>query len=328
MTSQAPTGTVSSFLNLLDTGIEPFFDFSIKRRVRDHQDKWKEFTLCSKELASLFPPEQAKEKAEMYELLRYETANMLPFKNHLNILKAGTDLIHTGISKTLNMKKGTTVEEIISVLNTACTQGLKGLTIYRDGSLENVITSSKETPKTQEVVEVKQEIVEVKTKIDDIPDERKSYTFTAKGLNFTAHLTLTTDKNNQIREVFIQAGDIGADINSLFAGLGMSISVALRNHPDVVDAYIKTLQKVKMDDRIVCSLENGTKIIGSSLPNIIGQLLAYLKKQLKTKDIEVIESKTETVVTRQADICPSCHQISLTRSGSCFKCSTCGYSSC
>jgi ribonucleoside-diphosphate reductase alpha chain len=332
LTSQAPTGTVSIFLNNLDTGIEPYFSYTQSRRVRDVNESsgWKIFDLESPYLEAL--QEDLKDQPELYDLIQQQTATNIDGIKHLNVLYALTSLLHTGVSKTLNLKASTTVEDIKKILYDARHKGVKGLTIYRDGSLDNIISSTSK----KDVQKQEEDIV-----TQDIGVQRSSIVYTVKGLHYTAHISLTYDESYHIREVFIQAGDIGSDMNTLFTGLGMSISLALRNNPNIIDRYIKTLQKVRMDDRLICKVPDLDKpIIGSSLPNIVGQLLDHTKtivlSKFKNSFYESEQSKMSIstkpmdskIQLHSVDICPECKEITLIKSGSCFKCSKCGYSSC
>jgi ribonucleotide reductase alpha subunit len=327
-TSQAPTGTISSFLHNLDTGIEPYFAFTQQRRVRDNTEPtgWKSFVLESEYLV------QAEEnnlidKDILDTIKRHDTANNLKYSAHLETLLAFSELVHTSVSKTINVPNNTSIKQIKDILKYLMDKKIKGVTIYRDGSLDNIITSL-DTKEEKQVVPtpITQEQSIDKT-ITDIDIQRSGILYTVKGMHYTAHITFTYDNEYRIREVFIQAGDIGSDMNTLFTGLGMSISLALRNNPNLIDKYIRTLQKVRMDDRLICKLE-GHSIIGSSLPNVIGQLLGYthefVLQKLRNKPIQ--PKKIE--MNRTADICPDCKEIALIRSGNCFKCSKCGYSSC
>jgi ribonucleotide reductase alpha subunit len=357
--SQAPTGTVSCFLHNLDSGIEPFYSLKTTRRVRNHIkdnnykiDNWQEFTLESEILEPFMNNNKMINDVitteSVKDVLEKEVAHSISAHEQLQILAAAASLCHTSISKTCNLPATTTVDEIIEILKKTKDMHLKGFTVYRDGSLDNIITNAnakkeeekKEVNETHINLPVKKELNknQILSDIPDIGSERISYTYTAKGHHFTTHLTLTVDENKRVREVFIQAGDVGAAINSMFAGLGMAISIALRNNPLLIDKYIKTLSKVKMDDRIICKLKHDKTLVGSSVPNIIGQLMAYLEEQRKCMPLIDQKEPIQFDLTKiddfpldydgQSDICPECNEVSLKRMGSCKKCSKCGYSSC
>jgi ribonucleoside-diphosphate reductase alpha chain len=306
-TSQAPTGSVSVFLRNIDTGIEPFFALSVNRRVRDSKEGWVNFTLKPMEIADLFL-----DNPDFLARAEAQTALKLTPREQLDMLAAFQKHNHTGVSKTVNLPANATVEDIEKLIVASRDLRLKGFTVYRDTSLEGVITVSE--PKAR--AEDKED--------SDIGDEREGRTFTAKSDSLSAHITLTNDANNNIREVFVAAGDVGADINAIFTAFGMILSVSLRRFPSLFDPLVKVLLKVQMDQRVIIKTKMTTSpVVGNSLPQAIGKLMLlrknYLTKGLGDKAVHNGGSR---------DLCPECHQLALKRDGSCRKCSNCGYSSC
>ena len=309
-TSQAPTGSVSAFLRNIDTGIEPFFALAVDRQVRDDSQGWLRFVLRPSELVDLF-----ESRPELLERAEAQTALKLSPAEQIRMLAAFQRHNHTGISKTVNLPKETTPEEIESLIVLSRDMRLKGFTVYRDGSLEGILS----------VAGAKKD----GGAPGDIGDDRPSRTYTARSSSLTTHITLTQDLDNNIREVFVRAGETGADINALFEAFGMIISVALRKYPDLFDDLVKVLNKVNMDQRVVIkTLMSDAPIVGNSLPQAIGLLMslrkAYLDKGSQTPMPQVPIPQDHGAF----DLCPSCYKLSLKREGSCRKCSNCGYSTC
>ncbi len=306
-TSQAPTGSVSVFLRNIDTGIEPFYALAQKRRVRDAAKGWLEFTLEPAELADLFeqhPDFKARAEAQ--------TALKLSPQEQLGMLAAFQYHCHTGVSKTINLPKEATVEDIEMLIAESRELRLKGFTVYRDSSLDGIITSADQTNEPSYPL------------VSDIGGDRESHTFTAKSANLTAHITLTHGERKNIREVFVSAGDVGASINSIFTALGMIISVALREVPGLFDRFVKVLCKVSMGERyIVRTRMCKTPVVGGSLPQLIGRLMMLRRDYLQKG--EALDAPAER---GGYDLCPECHELSLHREGSCRKCDRCGFSTC
>ena len=301
-TSQAPTGSVSAFLRNTDTGIEPFYALEVGRRVRDSKKGWVEFTLSPAELCDLFV-----EFPDFKEKAAAQTALKLSPRQQLGMLAAFQYHNHTGVSKTVNLPSDATVEEIEALIKESRDLRLKGFTIYRENSLDGIISVGGSQDKPA-----------------DVGSDRESRTFTAKSHNLTAHITLTHDDEKNIREVFVSAGDVGASINSIFTALGMTISVALREVPDLFDRFVKVLSKVRMGDRFsVKTSMSPEPIRGDSLPHVIGRLMSLRKEYLqKGQVIETLSDKGGY------DLCPECHELSMRREGSCRKCDRCGYTTC
>ncbi|MDR2459698.1 MAG: hypothetical protein LBE38_02785 [Deltaproteobacteria bacterium] len=314
-TSQAPTGSVSVFLRNIDTGIEPFFALAVERMVRDPEEGWISFTLKPAELADILDDyPDFRERAEAQTALK-----LLPAEQ-LNMLAAFQRHNHTGVSKTVNLPSNVTVEEIKKLIIASRDMRLKGFTVYRDTSLKGVITvaKEKENEESSEGISVITELTE------DIGDDRPGRIYKARSSSLNAHITLSHDVNNNIREVFVSAGDVGADVNAIFTALGMILSVSLRKAPILFDDLVKVLCKVKMDQRVIIrTLMSEDPIVGNSLPQAIGLLMRQRKDFLDKGGLVPVPHEKGG-----CDLCPECHQLSLRREGSCRKCDNCGYSSC
>ncbi|MDR1656615.1 MAG: hypothetical protein LBT47_03525 [Deltaproteobacteria bacterium] len=303
-TSQAPTGSVSAFLRNIDTGIEPFFALAVHRRVRDVRDGWLNFTLHPAELTDLFG-----RHPELKERTQAQTALKLSPREQLKMLAAFQYLNHTGVSKTVNLPGTTTPEEIEDLIVLSRDLRLKGFTVYRDGSLDGILSAA----------ESRHELTN-----EDVGDDRQSRTYTARSSSLTAHVTLTNDDRNNIREVFVLAGESGADINAIFTAFGMILSVALRSDPGLFEPLVKVLNKVKMDQRVVIRTKMSEQpIVGNSLPQAIGILMRQ-RQQFLEKGGQVGVPHDQGAF----DLCPECHKLSLKREGCCRKCFNCGFSTC
>jgi ribonucleoside-diphosphate reductase alpha chain len=308
-TSQAPTGSVSVFLRNIDTGIEPFYALAQNRRVRDADRGWVEFTLRPVELEDLFA-----RHPDFLERAEAQTALKLSPQEQLAMLAAFQYHCHTGVSKTINLPKEATVEDIESLIVESRERRLKGFTVYRDTSLEGVLSVADQPSEPAH-----------HNPVPDIGGDRESRTFTAESANLTAHITLTHDERRNIREVFVSAGDVGASINSIFTALGMIISVGLREVPSLFERFVKVLCKVSMGERyIVRTRMCKTPLVGGSLPQIIGRLMMIRHEYLQ-KGGEPLDPPAER---GGYDLCPECHELTMRREGSCRKCHRCGFSTC
>ena len=136
--SIAPTGSIGTFLNI-GTGCEPFFALSFNRKtdnlngtyrvdikaLEDYKKAWG--NVDDKELPSFFV-----------------TAQNIPWKERIDIQAALQEFCDTAISSTVNIPKETTVEEVKELYKYAWKKGLKGVTIYRDGSRDPILSVKKE----------------------------------------------------------------------------------------------------------------------------------------------------------------------------------------
>jgi ribonucleoside-diphosphate reductase alpha chain len=255
---------------------------------------------------------------------------------------------HTGVSKTVNLPRDASIDDVKKLIVTSRDMRLKGFTVYRDSSLEGVLTvNTKDEEKKKDAIPCKDKTSTETDKpsqiespihvlnnnhfvsyedidFDDVGDDRPGRIYKAKSSSLSAHITLTHDKNNYIREVFVSAGDVGADINAIFTAFGMILSVSLRKAPFLFDSLVKVLSKVKMDQRVIIRTNMSEEpIVGNSLPQAIG----FLMRQRK----DYLDKGCQVPVPHESgnyDFCPECQKLSLRREGSCRKCDNCGYSSC
>ena len=77
----------------------------------------------------------------------------IPWKERIDIQSALQEFCDTGISSTVNLPEETTVDDIKRLYRYAWEKGLKGVTIYRTGSREGVLTLDNENkPSTTKVI--------------------------------------------------------------------------------------------------------------------------------------------------------------------------------
>ncbi|MDR1039360.1 MAG: hypothetical protein LBR80_04195 [Deltaproteobacteria bacterium] len=332
-TSQPPTGSVSAFLHNLDTGIEPFFSVMAERRVRTPDGGWKTFVLePESDVRRYFEGPDA-----------HPTALDIDAESQLDMLGAFQRYCHTGISKTINLPSSATVEDVKRLVLKARDLRLKGFTVYRDGSLDQVITAhepKKEAPPAPADALALAPAPALAPPLLDI--ERQAVIFRARGQSLNAHITLAHDEANNIREVFMAAGELGADVNAIYTAFGMVLSVALRHDPDLLEPLTKVLCKVNMDQRVIINTRMSDRpIVGNSLPQAVGMLMRMRKAYLDGAGPSPAEPKEPRDMVGDAtpspalsweagnmDLCPECHRLALRRDGSCRKCVNCGYSAC
>jgi ribonucleoside-diphosphate reductase alpha chain len=360
-TSQAPTGSVSAFLRNIDTGIEPFFAMSVKRMVRDPKRGWVEFVQRPAELSDLLASDpEFRERAEAQTALKLspmEQLNMLAafqLHNHtgvsktVNLPSSATPEEIRGLIvasrdrrlKGFTVYRDTSLDGIISVAPPAADRKAGGQeagraasgetgrkdageaarkcsgTAGQNAAGEGASLSRRQSPGRDELPDCEP--------YEDVGDDRPGWIYRARSSSLNAHITLSHDSQNNIREVFVAAGELGADVNAIFTAFGMILSVSLRKAPFLFDSLVKVLCKVRMDQRVVIRTRMSEEpIVGNSLPQAIG----FLMRQRK----EFLDKGCQVPVPHDLgnyDLCPECHELTLRREGSCRKCDNCGFSTC
>jgi len=294
-TSQAPTGSISQLLWAACTGVEPYFAMVQSRKVKDIDDSWKEFTLV--------PLEFYNYSREKLEWVASQTAHAIEPFQQIRILEACQAFNHTAVSKTINLPAQTTEEEILQILQHARKSNLKGITMFRDSSMEGVLSDQGGRKETV-------------TDFSDL-DERTGSTFKWRG---PAPLYITANKGpqNHVREVFLNTTKSGSTLHGMSEALGRVISVALQHDYRLVGKIARTLEDISSDG----AWNNGSLGRVYSIPAALARVLEQCSAQDSDQDPEPY-AEPSTYVS-----CPVCGKISMRRSGGCNSCVSCGYSSC
>ena len=345
--SIAPTGSIGTMLNV-STGVEPFFALSFNRKTDNLNGTYKveikaveEYREATGDTNAILPD-------------YFITSEEIPWKERIDIQAALQEFCDTAISSTVNLPKETTIDDVKELYKYAWKKGLKGITIYRNGSRDPILSADKkeENPTTAESIseqvslntenaklqlEAKHELRRgeiVKTgeihcldcvgtiSRDNLGQVLSGETYKYHTACGTLYITVNKDSEGNIVEIFTNSSKNGtckANLN----GETRLASLALR-------AGIKTEEVIDTLKSIQCqscafARAKGNKIDGTSCPDIISKCLkqSYSSKKLvpNTKFTKVTIQDIPT-----SNKCPECGQ-ELIHSGGCIQCS-CGYSKC
>jgi ribonucleoside-diphosphate reductase alpha chain len=146
VTSIAPTGTISIIAGCAG-GIEPFFALAFVRHVLDGErlpetnprfeaalrrsGAWSEALL-----ARVRAEGSARRIAEVPEAVRrlFPTAYEIAPERHLDVQQAFQRHVDNAVSKTINLPAEATPEDVRDIYLSAWRRGLKGVTVFREGS--------------------------------------------------------------------------------------------------------------------------------------------------------------------------------------------------
>jgi len=121
----APTGSLSILADA-SSGVEPVYDVAFERSL----------TIGKIE-----------ETRDLYKSEYVRTAHQVSPEWHVRVAAKWQEWVDGGISKTTNMPYTSSVEDIKNVYKLAWDLGCKGITVYRDGSRNQVLTSTSNTNK-------------------------------------------------------------------------------------------------------------------------------------------------------------------------------------
>ena len=280
----APTGTISIIAGT-SSGIEPVFAISYIRNVMD-DDKLvevhpyfeqvaKQRGFYSKKLMQTIAQKGTLHGIEeVPEDVRrvFVTAHDISPEYHIRMQSAFQESTDNAVSKTVNFAKTATKQDVRDAYDLAYELGLKGVTIYRDGSRQGQVLSVGE--KTEE-------------KEDDAilaPRERPEITkgITQKIKIGCGNLYVTVNYDNKgICEVFTNVGRAGG-CPSQSEATSRLVSMALRSGVDA-DSIIEQLRGIRCHSTL---RQKGLKVL--SCPDAIGRVLE-----------RVVELRMKTAAARQ-----------------------------
>ncbi|MBZ0276400.1 MAG: ribonucleoside-diphosphate reductase [Anaerolineae bacterium] len=346
LTTQAPTGTTGTMVNT-STGIEPFFSWVYYRKSRLglHEEQ----VPLVKEWFDAHPGET--------ELPDYfVTAMDLTPEEHVRVQGAIQRWVDSSISKTCNVPKEYTVEQVGKLYEYMYDLGCKGGTIYRDGSRDEQVLMLKGDDRAEKEMASKEKkaaeapVTQVATPHHVYPrPSRLSGVTVRKQTPFgKGYITMNSDEKGYPFEVFITVGKAGSDIQADADGLGRMISLQLRstapqNRMEMLKLIIEQLQGIGGARQV--GFGNGRV---TSLPDAVaGALLENYFQEEQPQQLNLpmgnggatpSPAKDTTPsnsngthafgVLSGADMCPECGTVSLLRVEGCRKCMTCGYSEC
>jgi len=333
LTTVAPTGS-GAIVARVTSGLEPIFATSYKRRVKENDGygkSFKEYKVYHPIIEKLFGTDE--------NLPNYvTTAHAIDPYFRVKMQGEVQRYIDSSISSTVNLSEETTEETVADIYMKAYESGLKGITVYREGSREGILVSDDQAKKvdTQEENNNKTE-ESVNTSVDKMPRVRPNQTVgvtrrirTGEG---TLYITINEDENG-LCEVFTTIGKAGGNAAAQSEAISRLISLSLRSGLDP-KAIVRQLKGISGPNP---TWEDGRLIL--STPDAIGKALDdYLNERNNTLQDAVITEKSkqpkitlaQDEVEKKSDgmmICHECHNHSIVNEGGCLTCRECGWSKC
>ncbi len=140
LTAIAPTGTISLLANNISSGLEPVYEFSYWRRVREADSSLTSFKVADYAY-SLFRRERG-EQAELTPAF-VRAADVEP-DSHLAVQAALQRYVDNSISKTVNVPEGFGFEAFRGIYEQAHKMGLKGCTAFRPNPVTGQVMVAEE----------------------------------------------------------------------------------------------------------------------------------------------------------------------------------------
>ncbi len=346
----APTGSIS---NIADTssGLEPNFLLAYVRYVNKLSTNEREPLLYVNEVLAKKLPENELQRIkdrlieegslknlDVDERIKriFVVSHDIDPIDHLLIQEAFQSYVDNNISKTINMPNSATVEDVLEIYVEALRHKIRGLTVYRDGSLQTQVLTSAKTLKTKEAPKVQFFILDEKRRLRARPRKEtlRSVTRKYKSSSGTTYITVSFDDSGEAIEIFLSNGTETAE------AIGRLSSTALRAGVSV-DEIIEQLVKVKgeyvrnVGMEIKKAIEDFAELWGEQRE--VQQEVIHIDGTMKSpEEVEkfVVANKLEWQEGYYVDLdgntyCPSClSKNSLIKQEGCVSCKVCGWSKC
>jgi ribonucleoside-diphosphate reductase alpha chain len=322
----APTGSIGTMLQV-STGVEPNYAFSYKRRTVSLNSEETTYNVDAK-IISIYKRITGKDILPDY----FVSAPDIYYKDRIKVQSVLQRYIDASISSTINLPNSTTIEEVADIYMEAWKQGLKGITIWRDGCNRQGILSTEKDKKKEKKVESKPEDrftfipAQVKKASDDCIG-RKRTLLTGCG---TLHLTAFFDRyTGQLLETYFSKGSQGGC--ALFmVGLSRMVSLAARANVPIEKIVDQLMSSGTCPSYAVRRATKKDTSKGSSCPVAIGFALMdmynEIRKELNKKPVDKVETNNSSTEVENPK-CPKCGE-GLSMVEGCMTCPSCGYSKC
>ena len=312
VTTIAPAGTISIIAGC-SSGIEPLFAVSYIRTVMDNTKmvETNPFFLKEAQERGFYSENLIDRIAESSSLGEFEqipddikkiyvTSHDIAPEWHVRHQATFQKYIDNAVSKTINLPNQATVEDVENAYRLAYQLGCKGVTIYRDGSRDEQVLSTKKEKKEEEKV---------------VPMDRPVTLagFTDKIKTGYGNLYVTVNLlGGKPFEVFAQIGKSGYSTMADTEAICRLISLGLRSGIGI-EKIIEQLVGIGGASPV---FQEGGLIM--SIPDAIAKVLTrhFSKNQNHNHDRDLT-----------LEFCPDCGA-KLKHESGCIVCSQCGFSRC
>jgi ribonucleoside-diphosphate reductase alpha chain len=329
VTTIAPTGTLSIIANC-SSGIEPLFAVSYVRTVMDNdrlievnplfEDLAVKQGFYSRDLMALIAEHGsvAGIDAVPEDVQRvFVTAHEVAPEWHVRMQAAFQKSTDNAVSKTVNFSNEATIDDVRYVYDLAHELGVKGVTIYRDGSKENQVLSTGKTAKAGSAADAARH-----GEIEPRPRPSVTMGRTEKIQTGCGNLYVTINSDEQgLCEVFTQMGKSGGCAASQSEALSRMISVSLRAGVDP-QAILKHLRGIRCPSP---AWAQGGKVL--SCADAVGIAMEHYLEWIETGTASTMVSKNTDELVNLAGACPECGG-ALEHESGCAVCRACGFSKC
>jgi len=319
-----PVGT-GSIVAETTSGIEPIFCTSYKRRVKQEDgETFKDYKVYHPLIKQVFGDD---ENLPEYVVTAHDIDPFFRVKMQ-GVIQKFTD---SSISSTINLAEDVSIETVEDIYITAYKEGLKGVTVYREGSRQGILQteggSEDEQAKEEEPVQPQGRHPRKRPAVTRGVTERVR---TGEG---NIYVTMNEDEHG-LCEVFSAIGKAGGNAAAQSEAISRLISIALRSGIDPHE-IIRELKGISGPNPV---WENGELIL--STPDAIGKAMErHLQRREAIPAPAAAEERALSAPAggsepgalapefKSTTTCPECG-VSVVHESGCLTCKHCGWSKC
>ncbi len=164
----------------------------------------------------------------------------IPWKAHIRMMAAAQPFISGAISKTVNMPKESTPDDVADAYKEGWRLGLKALAIYRDGSKEAQPLSTKTKS------DLAAEKLVAAPRRERLPDTRQSITHKFNISGHEGYITVGLYPDGRPGELFITMAKEGSTIGGLMDCFGTAVSMSLQ-YGVPLEVYVNKLSHTRFE---------------------------------------------------------------------------------
>ncbi len=260
----APTGTIAFMMDCDTTGIEPDFSLTKFKTLVGGGSMVIVNQTVPRALKTLgYSKQEATDiveylhdnngvikgvphlKEEHYPIFATAVGdNAIHYMGHVKMMGAVQPFLSGAISKTVNMPKDVTVEDVEQLHFDAWKLGIKAIAIYRDGSKAwQPLSDKKEDKKEKEgTIEQKSASPQIIRSVmrQELPRRRTSKTYSFYVSDLHGHFTVGEYPDGSPGEIFIQVAKMGSTLAGVMESFGRSVSYGLQ-YGVPLKAFVKGL---------------------------------------------------------------------------------------
>ena len=352
----APTGTLSTMLGI-SGGIEPIFANYYERKTESLHGEDVYYKVYTPIVKEYIDKHGITDDANLPSY--FVTARDIDYRDRIAMQSVWQDHIDASISSTVNVPNEFTIDDVYHLYMLAWEQGLKGVTIFREGCERAAILNTGSSKPTKNESTDGVEAVTGDSRGSQGHSEGMNSDILARGEIIkpsdkfvgkkrtlrtgcgTLHCEAFFDpETGDLREVYLSKGSTGG-CGQFMVGLSRMVSLAARGGIDIEDIVDQLKSAGTCPSYAVRRAKFGDTSVGSSCPVAVGNALIAMHEEMIQQinfNIAVKEvskkNDDETVVREIAKVnkidipkCPECGG-DLVFEGGCSTCKQCGYSKC